>query len=103
MTDTLQFGRHMVQYEELGIAIFTYRGDVTAEQMQQICALPDHGEHAARFVLTLFDMRELGEIPGPARKMMSRPPPAGRNGPAGGGVTVRRAPAPPAAAARRCW
>lgn len=65
----VRFGRHTLCFEEPGVAVITYHGDVDAEEMQVLCDVPDQERHRGRFQLTLCDLRELGAISPEARKV----------------------------------
>ena len=65
----VRFGRHVLAFEEPGVAIITYHGDVDAGEMQVLCDVPDQERHKGRFQLTLCDMRQLGAISPEARKI----------------------------------
>lgn len=71
-SETVRFGRHILRFEEPGVAVITYHGDVDAEEMQVLCDVPDQERHRGRFQLTLCDLRQLGTISPEARKVGAR-------------------------------
>ena len=71
MPETLYFGSHTLHFVDPGIAVVTYRGVVTGDEMRAICEVPDVPAHAGRFQLTICDLRELDRITPEARKVGS--------------------------------
>jgi hypothetical protein len=65
----IRFGKHSLWFEEPGVAVIAYRGDVDAEEMRVLCNIPDQERHQGRFQLTLCDMRQLGTVSPEARKI----------------------------------
>jgi hypothetical protein len=74
MQEILRFGCHTVEFGEDEIAVLTYRGTVSAQEMRDMLALEDARSSNAAYALTICDVREFGGMDGPTRKISADHP-----------------------------
>jgi len=68
MREPIQFGKHTLHFEEPGIAVITYRGNITLDEMRVLAAVPEFPEHQRKFQLTLCHMKNFGGVESAARR-----------------------------------
>ena len=64
----IHIGKHVLYYEDPGIAILVYDGPMSLEEMRILCAIPDVPEHEGKCQFTLCDVRKFGGLDSAARK-----------------------------------
>lgn len=68
------FGKHTIHFEEPDIAVITYHGRLSVEDVLALSAVGETGPHAGRFQLTIVDARDFGGVDPEARKAAARRP-----------------------------
>ncbi len=73
----IRIGKHVLHYEDPGIAVLVYDGPMSVEEMRILCAIPDVEEHKNRYQFTLCEVTNFGGLDSAARKEgTKRPRPA---------------------------